>query len=282
MSVTQDRRKGQLHLPRQVLFIWAITILFVNQIFFEIRHVWASSLEILMSDLCAISIFQYMAWYVIFRLIGSTDRGFAASRRDVLVIVAFCVLLFLPTTRSIWIAAAGIAIYLGICGGGDGKLRSAGIVLGALSVQEFWGHVVFNLAAVPLLRAETAVVATLLDILRPGTIWQHNVITGPNGFGIIVYEGCSSFHNLSLAGLCWLTVCKFRNQNWCPRHFIIVLAIALTVILMNFARLCLMGWNINLYRFWHDGIGAEIFGISASITILLISLYGSRSSSEPI
>lgn len=38
-----------------------------------------------------------------------------------------------------------------------------------------------------------------------------------------------------------------------------------------------MAWDIDLFRYWHDGIGAAIFGIGASITILLISLYGSRS-----
>jgi hypothetical protein len=48
------------------------------------------------------------------------------------------------------------------------------------------------------------------------------------------------------------------------------------MILFNVARLCVMGWNINLYHFWHDGLGAEIFAIGASLTILLISLYGAR------
>jgi hypothetical protein len=52
-------------------------------------------------------------------------------------------------------------------------------------------------------------------------VWQGNVITGPSGFGIIVYSGRSSFHDLSLAMLCWLTVSKLRNQH--------------------------------LYEYWHDG-----------------------------
>ena len=48
------------------------------------------------------------------------------------------------------------------------------------------------------------------------------------------------------------------------------------MILFNVVRICLMGWDINLYHYWHDGTGAQIYAIGASLTILLMSLYGSR------
>ena len=88
-------------------------------------------------------------------------------------------------------------------------------MLAALAIQEYWGHIVFDLFAVPLLRAETAVVGTLLEALRAGTVWQDNVIAAPSGFSIIVYSACSSFHNLSLAMLCWVTVggCRTKPGN---------------------------------------------------------------------
>jgi hypothetical protein len=50
-----------------------------------------------------------------------------------------------------------------------------------------------------------------------------------------------------------------------------------TIILLNVIRLFLIAWDINLFHYWHDGVGAEIFAIGASLIILLISLYGSRS-----
>jgi hypothetical protein len=37
-----------------------------------------------------------------------------------------------------------------------------------------------------------------------------------------------------------------------------------------------MAHDINLYHYWHEGAGADIFAIGASLTIFLISLYGSR------
>jgi exosortase/archaeosortase family protein len=176
----------------------------------------------------------------------------------------------------IWVAATGVAIYLWLSNAGDAKLRAAAIVLGALSVQELWGHIFFNLVTFPLLRAETAFVGTIMEALRPGTMWHDNAIRGPNGFGIVIISSCSSFHNLSLAMLCWLTLSRLRHQDWRTRDFAIGGAIGVTMILFNVVRICLMGWDIDLYHYWHDGLGAEMYAIGASLTILLMSLYGSR------
>ena len=63
----------------------------------------------------------------------------------------------------VWVAATGIAIYLWLFGDGDRKLRAAAVVLAALAVQELWGHLLFDLVAVHLLRAEAAAVGTLSD-----------------------------------------------------------------------------------------------------------------------
>jgi hypothetical protein len=276
----RERQRGRA-LPRRNIFIWGAVILFLNQLFGVIKEMPAASLATLVSDLLAVGIFQYLAWYVIFRLLGSSDLAPAARSRDFLVTAALCLLVFLPTSRMIWVAATGIAIYLWLVSAGDLKLRAAGIVIAALSAQELWGHVLFNLFASLLLRAETALVGTMLEAARPGTVWQDNAIMGPNGHGIIIIGSCSSFHNLSLAMLCWVTVSRLRHQDWLVHDFVIGGTIGVTMILFNVARLCLMGWNVDLYHYWHDGIGAEIFAIGASLTILSISLYGASPVRRP-
>jgi hypothetical protein len=96
-----------------------------------------------------------------------------------------------------------------------------------------------------------------------------------SGHGIVVYSGCSSFH-LSMALLCWVTVIALRNQNWQTRDLKIGYAVGITMVFCNVARLCLMAWNADLYHYWHDGAGAQIFAIGASVSVLVISLYGSK------
>jgi hypothetical protein len=240
-----------------------------------------ASIAELVSQIGTVGIFQYMAWYVIFRLLGASDAKALGRWRDFLMAAGFCLLVFLPTNRMVWVAGAGTGVYLWLFSAGDPKLRSAGIVLVALSVQEFWGRVFFGLVAYPLLHAETAVIGTIMEATRAGTIWQDNLITGPSGYGIVIYSACSSFHNLSLAMLCWVTVTRLQHQNWQLRDYVSGAMVGGAMILLNFARLYLMALDGDLYQYFHDGMGAEVFAVVASLTILLLSLYRSRSTGRP-
>lgn len=265
-----------LKLNRRELFLWIVSIFFLNQISTLIFEAASLSPERIYTNIGAISIFHFMAWYVIFHFIIQSDPLLVARRRDLLFSTALCFILFLPTAKVLWVATSGMAVYWVIFNAGDPKLRAAGVVLAALSVQALWGHIFFRLVAFPLLCAETAVVGTILGTARAGTVWQDNVITGPSGFGIVIFDECSVFHNLSLAMLCWVTVSKIRREQWMIYDLIIGLLVGVTMILFNICRLCIMSWNIDLYNYWHHGTGAEIFAIGASLSILLISLYGSR------
>jgi hypothetical protein len=155
-----NRERADLKIRRREIFIWIVAILLLNQLFYETQGDYSVSLEKLFYHLCAIGAFQFMAWYVIFGLLRASDPVPAARFRDLLVATALCLLLFLPMSRAIWVAAVAIAIYLLIFNGGDLQLRAAATVLAALSVQEYWGHIFFNLVAVPLLDAETASISS--------------------------------------------------------------------------------------------------------------------------
>jgi hypothetical protein len=263
-------------LSRRDLFVWVCAIVFLNQLFGVVKETPVASPEQLLAGLGAVGVFQLMAWFAIFRLLASNGPAPVAQLRDFLIALALCCFVFVPSPQSIWLTALGIAIYYALVSGGDLKLRAAAIVLAALSVQEFWGRIVFKLFALPLLRAETAVVGTMLQAIRPATVWRDNVITGPGGHGIVVYDLCSSFHNLSVAALCWLTVRNLRDHSWQARDFISGAVVGMTMVLCNVVRLCLMAWDADLYQYWHDGAGKTIFDLGASTAILVISLYGSR------
>jgi hypothetical protein len=271
-----DETRVGLGLPRRDVFIWVCAIVFLNQLFGVARETLMASRHEFLWNLGSVGVFQIMAWYTVFRLLASSDPAPAAQLRDVVVAVALCCVVLAATPRLIWVTALGIAIFGSLFNRGDPKLRAAGIVLAALSVQQFWGRIFFNLFALPLLRAETAVVGTMLQVVRPGTVWSDNVISGPSGHGIVVYDFCSSFHNLSVAALCWLTVRNLGDHRWQARDFVTGCLVGLTMVICNMTRLCLMAWDADLYHYWHDGSGSDIFTVGASTAILLISLYGSR------
>lgn len=268
--------RRSLDLPRRDLLLWLCAVILFNQLLAAVSQAPSASLGQALSDLAAVSVFQIMAWYAIFRLLASSDPTPVAQTRDILIALVLCLPLFLPTTRTIKVLALIAAIFCWIRGRGDPKQRAAGIVLSALTVQQYWGHIAFDLFAFPLLRAETAVVGTLVQAARAGTVWRDNIITGPSGFGIVVYSGCYSFHNLSLAMLCWVTVNRLRNQNWRSRDLLTGGVIGATMIVFNVARLGLMAWSSDFYEYWHNGLGAQIFAVGASVIVLMLSLYGSR------
>ena len=282
MKVAKGTRAG-IDLPRRDIFIWVCAILLLNQFCSAVvRELPSASLEQLLSDLGAIGVFQVLAWCAIFRLLVLSDPRPIAQLRDLLIAAALCSLVFVPSTRMIWVAALGVAIFGWLCNGGDPKLRAAATVLAALSVQELWGRIFFELFTLPLLRAETAVVGTMLQAIRPQTVWHDNVINGPSGHSIVVYDLCSSFHNLSLAALCWMTVRSLQDHRWQVRDFVTGCIVCITMVVFNMTRLCLMAWDINLYQYWHEGAGVQIFVVVASTTVLLMSLYGSRSAERAL
>lgn len=161
LQTKNSATRGNHNLRRREIFTWVVVILLLNQLLYQIKDDWSASLERLIYDLGAIGVFQLIAWYVVFGLLRDSDPVSVVRWRDLLVSAALCLLLLLPMSRAIWVAALGVAIYLFIFNDGDPRLRAAATVLAGLSVQQYWGHIFFNLVAFSLLRAETAAVGTI-------------------------------------------------------------------------------------------------------------------------
>lgn len=275
-----DINPAEIAVSRSIMLRWAVIILGVNWLLAIIEEDTASNLPDLITSLLSVGVFQYMAWFAVFRLLAAADRTKMASNQDWAVILGLCLIVFLPYRRAVWIAATAIGLYSALLSGGDRKLRSCGIVLVALSVQEFWGYQLFELMASPLLRAEAAVVGTILQTVERGAAWQDNMIINQSGWGIVIYPFCSSFHNVSLALLCWVTVSRLARDTGRGCDFVIAGLIATAMIVMNVTRLSLMSFNENLYHYWHDGAGSQIFAIGASLFVLLASLFAARRAGE--
>jgi hypothetical protein len=89
---TQDRETRTSHdLHCCELFVWAVVILLLNQLSFQIKEEWSASLERLLYNLEAIGAFQFMAWYVVFGLLRDSDPVRVARWRDLVVTAALFV-----------------------------------------------------------------------------------------------------------------------------------------------------------------------------------------------
>ena len=257
---------------REELFLWVAAILCAQN---AIRLISAALSSAVSYEFASISIFQCLAWYAVFRLPLESDSKRSSTRLDIAVAAALCFISGTPTDVVLWLVATTVAAYFFATSADDPKLRAAATILGALAVQAFWGRGLFNLFAVDLLRADAAIVGAVVAAMHEGVTRYDNVILLSSGHGIEILSGCSSFHNVSLALLCWVTVTKLNRPELLRRDFLIGGVVCAMMILLNEARLYAMALSPDGFHYWHDGFGATVFAIGASLAALLLSLYGS-------
>lgn len=234
------------------------------------------------SDLSiGISAFQLLAWFAVFRLLVRDPSTVAAAYQDIAVFgtlgianVVLGAINVMPTQRVIWIVATLAAIYIFLTSAKQSYARAAATVLLALCAQSLWGPLFFSLFALDLLRGDAILVGTILDATRSGFTWHDNIIA-TQGHTIEIYAACSSFHNVSLALLCWVTLTKLSRPTWVSSDFIFGAAVCVVMIVANVTRLYVEALNHASWDYWHNGFGTHIYQVGVSVTILLISLWGS-------
>jgi Transmembrane exosortase (Exosortase_EpsH) len=267
---------------RRELFIWFVAILLATKFFQSVLQVSGLSVwDHLLIQAAGIGAFQLLAWFAVFRLLVREPSTLPATRQDFAVIgilgivnIALGAINVMPAQREIWIVATLAAIYIFVTNAKGSYGRAAATVLLALCAQSLWGPVFFSLFALDLLRGDAVLVGTILDATRSGYTWHDNIVE-TQGHAIEIYGNCSSFHNVSLSVLCWVTLTKLNRPTWIPTDFIFGAAACVVMIAVNVARLYVAALSYASYEYWHNGFGAHIFQIGVSVMILLICLWGS-------
>jgi len=273
---------AELTFSRRELFIWFAAILFATKLFQSVAQVSGLSFrDTQMIQAAGLGAFQLVAWFAVFRLFLSESPQNPATGRDFAVIgvlgivnIALGMTNVMPAQRAVWIVATIAAIYIYFSSAKASYARAAATVLLALAVQALWGPVFFSLFDYDLLRGDAALVGTLLDATQSGYAWHDNVV-GTDVHSIAIYSGCSSFHNVSLAMLCWVALTKLSRPSFIATDFIFGAAVCLVMIAVNIARLYVAALSFDAYQYWHNGNGAHIFQVGVSVLILVISLWGS-------
>ena len=124
-----------------------------------------------------------------------------------------------------------------------------------------------------ILRADAALVGLALNLTGSGFEWHENVISGP-GFSVGIYNGCSSFHNISLAALCWISWTKLHRPTFIRSDFKFGAVGARDDRAANAARLYAISLGRESFDYWHDRAGAHIFAVTALFVIAAICAWG--------
>jgi exosortase/archaeosortase family protein len=260
-------------MSRRELLVWLACVLLANQVV-RLPAVPAA-LDGLYTNIASRSVFYYLGWYAVFRLLLDA----AAARRpatglDVAVAISICSLNVFSGASITWIGITAAAIYVLVTSNGDGKMRAAAAVMLALSFNGLWGPKLFGVFAYYLLRADAALVGWTLAASQPDVNWHETIITTAGGHSIMVYGPCSSFHNISLGLLCWVSLTKLARSTWLRSDLAVGLAVCASVVALNTTRLYLMALSPDNFAYWHDGFGQHLFVWGMMLTVLGISLGG--------
>jgi len=169
------------------------------------------------------------------------------------------------------------ALYLFLRDRDDANTRAAGTVVTAVAVQAVWAPLIFSKLSFIFLQIDAGVTGWLVSQFVPGAFWEGTIVYTPSGHNVNVTAACASFHNLSLASLCWVTLTMLHRPYWVKSDLYVGLAIGFIQFGLNIWRLVFVCLSLPMYEFWHDGFGKHIFSaVATACAIALVQIYPLR------
>jgi hypothetical protein len=186
---------------------------------------------------------------------------------------------WLACASAIVLASAGFAgssislfaLYLFVRFPHDQNTKAAATVAAAVAVQAVWAPLIFSKISFLLLQIDAGVVGWLVGQFLQGASWSGTIVSTPSGHEVAITEPCASFHNLSLASLCWVTLTMLHRPYWVKSDLYVGLGAALIQFGFNVWRLVFVCLSLPMYEFWHEGVGKHIFsGVATACAIIFV------------
>lgn len=262
-------------IPRRELALWLAGLLFARYLV-EIANAIAVS-----HVSTVVNVFQFLAWYATFRLLAGSADDRPAAAWEFAAFALIAVVCALPGVNAVWIGMSLAALLLLLVPSTDFGWRRAGTVLAAFATNGLWGPLLFKYVGSAILQFDAALVAQVLEHSGQLRQFNDNIVTTSAG-GVTIFEQCSSFHNLSLALLCWVTFTKLSRPSWRGSDFVVAAICTLLVLSWNTLRLYLpaVAPDQISFAYWHGGIGAKLLSTALGFTVAFVCAYGANLPSE--
>ena len=213
----------------------------------------------------ALGAFEFFGALVSLHLV-SRAKVFAASLLDWSSCAAA---VFVAITGFAGVSITLFSLYLFIRFPRDLNMKAASSVAAAVAVQAVWAPLIFSKISFLLLQIDAGVVGWLLGLFVQDASWGGTVVSTPSGHNVAITEACASFHNLSLASLCWVTLTMLHRPYWMKSDLYVGLVAALIQFGFNVWRLVFVCMSLPMYEFWHEGYGKHIFSAVATACAII-------------
>jgi hypothetical protein len=210
--------------------------------------------------------FQFLGAAACLYLISRGNRINAASVLDLLGCAAT---IFIACMGFAGASITLFAVYLFFRFAHDLNVKAAGTVAMAVAVQAVWAPLIFSKLSFLFLQIDASVVGWLMSLVVPGISWDGTVVFTPSGHNVAINSPCASFHNLSLASLCWVTLTMLQRPYWVKSDLYNGVAAMLIQFVLNIWRLIFVCVSLPMYEFWHEGVGKHIFSAVATASAII-------------
>ena len=217
-----------------------------------------------------ISVIVLIACFGGIRLILQTKDDDTISQIDLALALALLLLIALPIGQLSWLAVTILAFYVLLFANPPSSQRRGVLILLATTVPMLWSRVLFQYFARPILEIDATLIGWLVGTRNEGNIVPFADLSGR----LVIYPGCSSLANVSLAFLAWVTISQWLPRHWSPRDLYWCFLAGASVVAVNVTRMSLMGLNEASYLAIHSPWGDLISSLLELSLIAGICLLG--------
>ncbi|SDO64014.1 hypothetical protein SAMN05216360_1325 [Methylobacterium phyllostachyos] len=201
------------------------------------------------------------------------ERGITLARADRAVLVLSALAWFIPEQHGIYVATTVAGSWALLRRRADRQWIDIGQIWIALSIYELWGKLAFKIAYHLIEGAEVGILYRVGKLFYDGLGTTGASLSVRGDWAIVVLEGCSSFHNLSLAVLIWLSILKIADQPADRAALAALATSAAVVVAINVARILAMLPSREAYHFWHDGSGSSLVALASVVAVIIPTLF---------
>jgi hypothetical protein len=206
-------------------------------------------------------------------VLADPDRRLTLAGSDIAILVIAALAWFVPEQHGIYLATTLAGAWFLLTRRSDRRLAGIGQIWLALSIYELWGKLLFKLAYQMIEVVEVGLIYRVGRLFYGGLGVDGANLNIRDDWSIVVLEGCSSFHNLSLTVLIWLSILKIAEQPVSRAALRALGVSACLVVAINVTRILLMLPSREAYIFWHDDAGSSLVALisvlAAVVPVLL-------------
>jgi len=218
-----------------------------------------------------VSAIVWLAILASLRLVLRTDKG-QIKALDLAVGAAVLCLTALPIPKLSWVALTLSSIYVSRASPAGAAMQRGSLICLALTAPMLWGPALIHAYFEPFQRVDALLVSGLTGTERLGSLVR---LADGSGY-LMIAQACSSFHNISLAVLAWVTASQIAGTTrsmgqlgWC------LLACA-SVLAVNVVRISLIGLHPEYYDIIHAPPGETVANWLSIGLIAVICYFGVR------